>query len=311
MQLGKFVYDHVFKPTAGIRYKYDHFGLRGWYNYNKGENEMRNKASYLSPVKLITDENVLKLNYLTGKNYWHQTIFCIQSLVRHFGNNLLVNIYSDGTLTQAHNQIFKAYCPQLNLINEEEILENLNTILPVNKYPTLNFLRNWHPFYKRLIDIHCKLEWNIHLDSDMIFFKKPESLIELSNNKLAFYMQEQQGQSFFSDSPELLLKTLQIPTLASVNGGIIAFDGNKIDFDDFEYKSKVLLERYFNKGPGPMEQTLMSYILHTQSGIPLNNKDYKIYYDCKINHFDEATLRHYIFKAKLPYFTEEWKSIIR
>jgi len=122
-------------------------------------------------------------------------------------------------------------------------------------------------------------------------------------------MEEQSAISFFSDSPEALLSKLNIPTLHRVNGGIIAYDGSVIDYDQLEYTVKLLLDNYFEKGPGPMEQTLMSYILFTQNGTALNKNDYKIYYDKHIDYNDEAVLRHYIFKAKLPYFSSEWKKI--
>ncbi|TSD65868.1 hypothetical protein FFF34_000265 [Inquilinus sp. KBS0705] len=310
MSIGKLVYKYIFEPTAGIRYKFHHYGLKGWLDYELGVTAMKKAAIQLPAITLKPSVDCLTINYLTGQQYWYQTIFGIQSLINQYGTDLAINIYSDGSLQAEHYEALKNYCPQIVFVAEEEIIESLNAIIPANKYPKLNFLRNWSPFYKRMIDIHCKPQWGIHLDSDMLFLKYPTDLVELSKQKKAFYMEEYAGQSFFSDEPDSLLKNLNIPVIQSVNGGIIAYNGNTIDYDDLEYRTTQLLDTYFDKGPGPMEQTLMSYILATQNGIALNKNDYKIYYDNSINQQDDATLRHYIFKAKLPYFSDEWKKVI-
>jgi hypothetical protein len=311
MSLGKFVYRSFFKPTFWIRYQLYHFGIKNTYAYYFGEADMKKTALAMPSINLKPTTNALSINYLTGVHYWHQTIFGIQSLVDQYGTDITIGIYSDGTLSPEIAQIFKNYCPQINLVTEEQILDALNTIIPAEKYPTLHFLRGWHPFFKRMIDIHCANDWSIHLDSDMLFFKYPEQLVNYSRKKKAFYMVEQAGQSFFCDDQDVLLNDMDIPTLQGVNGGVIAYSGTVIDYDNLNFKAKQLLEKYFNKGPAALEQTLMSYILSTQNGMPLSGDEYKIYYDKKVDDLDNAALRHYIFKAKLPYYTTEWKKIAR
>jgi hypothetical protein len=309
MSLGKLVYKYLYAPTASIRYNLHHFGIKGWHAYKNGEKQMKVAAVNFPAINLQTADDVPVISYLTGEKYWHQTIFGIQSLVNHYGNNIGIDIYSDGSLTPPIIDTLKNYCPQIAIITEEQIMANLNAIIPADKYPSLHFLRSWSAFFKRMIDIHCKMQWAIHLDSDMLFFKYPDDLTDFSKQKKAFFMQEQMNASYFVDDSEVLLKKYDIPTLQNVNGGIIAYDGSVVDYQRLEHIAKLLLENYFHQGPARIEQTLMSYILAMQNGTPLNKTDYKIYYDSAVDDNDNATLRHYIFKAKLPYFSAEWKTI--
>jgi len=310
MTLGKVFYKCFFEPTFPIRYNLTHFGLKGWYNYALGENMMKKTALNFPEIKLADNPTpAFSVNFLTGVNYWHQTLFCIQSLINQYGLNLSIQIYSDGTISKKIHDIFKNYCPQITVFSEEQIIEVISKIIPSGKYPSLNFLRNWHPFFKRIIDIHCNAGWNLHLDSDMLFLKYPSDLINFSTNRIAVFMEEQMDYSYFVDDSKVLLQKYNIATLPKVNGGIIGYDGNLLDYDDLENKSKILLENYFDKGPAKIEQTLMSYILCKQNAVPLNKSEYKIYYDQKIGSENE-TLRHYIFKAKLPYLQTEWKKVV-
>jgi hypothetical protein len=309
MTIGKLAYKYFFKPTLPMRYNLKHFGLMGCLAYRKGEAEMKSAALNLPPIDLQLQGDTLPISFLTGRNYWHQTIFCIQSLTKQCGVNFSIKLYSDGSIDKQTEQYFKAFCPKISIIAEDQLLDSLNTFIPQNKYPLLHFIRNWSPFFRRMIDIHCKPEWNIHLDSDMIFTGYPTDLINYAKNKSAFYMEERDDKCFFSDSSGILLSKHNIKTIERVNGGVIAYDGNVIDYDALEHVTKILLDNYFEIGPGPMEQTLMSHILSTQSGKPLNPEVYKIlYYDEQITTGREA-LKHFIFKAKLPYFSREWKKI--
>ncbi|UOE48324.1 hypothetical protein MTO98_28345 [Mucilaginibacter sp. SMC90] len=311
MSLGKIAYKYFFKPTFSLRYHFSHFGLWGWLNMQRGEQQMKKAALKLSPVNLSADK-ALEVSFLTGANYWHQTIFCAHTLAGYLGGRLGIRLYSDGTLTDEHIGYINKVLPGVEAISERQVLQHLDTVLPNHKYPTLRHLRNWHPFFRRLIDIHTSPSWTIHMDSDMIFFGKPDQILEAYQQKRAVYMKEQLANSYFVDSEQVLRDKYGINCIKSVNGGIIAYDNDKIDYADLEEKAKLLLQHYPNAGPAQVEQTLMSYVLHQQNAGALDEKLYSIFYDSKPGFDNQKNIvRHYIFKAKLPYFTAEWKKVIR
>lgn len=306
MSLGKIAYKYFFKPTFSVRYHISHFGLRGWLNMRRGEQQMKKAALKLPPVNLSADK-ILNVSFLTGANYWHQTIFCAYTLVGYLDGRVGIKLYSDGTLTDEHIGFINKVLPGIEAISEKQVLQHLDVALPQYKFPTLRHLRNWHPFFRRLIDIHTAPSWTIHLDSDMIFFGKPDQILEAYQRKTALYMKEQLANSYFVDNEDTLRDKYSINCIKSVNGGIIAYDNDRIDYLDLEEKAKLLLHHYPQAGPAQVEQTLMSYVLYQQTAAALDEKAYTIFYDDRPDLSGQQIVRHYIFKAKLPYFTTEWK----
>ncbi|MEN0054042.1 MAG: hypothetical protein AAGC65_10245 [Mucilaginibacter sp.] len=291
-----------------IRYYIGHFGLIGSYNMERGERQMRKSALKLPPINLSVNKT-LEVNYLTGALHWHQTIFCAYTLAKHLDGKVGIKLYSDGTLTDEYIDYIKKALPGVEAVSETEVVRQLDIVLPEDSFPTLRYLRNWHPFFRRLIDIHTSPSWAIHLDSDMIFFDKPVQILDAYQRKTALYMKEGLTDSYFVDNEELLRDKYGIDCIKSVNGGIIAYDNNKVDYADLEAKAKLLLEQYPNAGPAQVEQTLMSYVLYQQNALPLDERTYTIFYDDKPDLTQPQIVRHYIFKAKKPYFTSEWKTV--
>jgi hypothetical protein len=309
MTLGKIAYKYFFKPTLTARYHISHFGLLGWLNMKRGEQQMKKAALKLPPIHLSTDK-ILEVSYLTGAKYWHQTIFCAYTLAGYLDGQLGVKLYSDGTLTNEHIDFINRAFPGVEVITKKQMLQHLAAVLAQHTFPTLRYLRNWHPFFRRLIDIHTDPSWTIHLDSDMIFFGKPGQILEAYQHKTAVYMKEQLASSYFVDSEDVLRDKYDINCIKSVNGGIVAYDNNRVDYTDLEEKAKLLLQHYPHAGPAQVEQTLMSYVLYHQTAAALDEKTYTIFYDDKPVLSSSQIVRHYIFKAKLPYFTTEWKKAI-
>ncbi|MGN8059078.1 hypothetical protein ACTJKN_22515 [Pedobacter sp. 22163] len=310
LQLGKFLYRLYFQPTLKYRYNITHFGFRGWFKMHQGEKAMKKAALKLrNQLQKPLYQNI-ELNFLTGKNYWHQTIFCIESFIKSYGNNIAVKIYSDGSINKEITTIFKKYCNEIIIVKDEEIKEKLNEVLPVSMFPTLNYLRNWHPFFRRLIDIHAESSWKIHLDSDMLFLKLPTEIFEAYTNKSAIYMFEQLNSSYFVDDSKIIKDKFGIDLVEKVNGGVVAYNGSLVDYVDLEKVAKTLMINYSKASPAEIEQTLMSYLLYKQNAFGLNKHEYKIYYESEHIDLKDNTLRHYIYKAKYAYLTAEWKKLV-
>ncbi len=275
----------------------------------RGEQQMKKAALKLPPVNLSSNK-VLQVSFLTGAKYWHQTIFCAYTLACYLDGQLGIKLYSDGTLTDEHIGFINKILPGVEAISEQQVLKHIDVVLPQHQFPILRHLRNWHPFFRRMVDIHTSPSWAIHMDSDMIFFGKPDQILETYQRKTAVYMKEQLANSYFADSEEVLRDKYHINCIKRVNGGIIAYDNNRVDYVDLEEKAKLLLHHYPQAGPAQIEQTLMSYVLYHQNAKALDGKLYSIFYDEKPNLSSQQIVRHYIFKAKLPYFTTEWKKAV-
>ncbi len=309
MTAGQLLYKYLFKPTLPLRYNLTHFGLAGYLHMARGERAMKKAAARLRPITLTADV-LLECSYLTGKKYWHQTIFCACSLARALQGRVKIKIYSDGTLTARHAAVLKTVLKNVILIYPEEVEQQLQQKLPQDHFPALHFLRNWHPFFKRIIDIHCTPGWSMHLDSDMLFLNYPGELVEAYQNKAAVYMKESMPESYYVDQESALQEKYGISCVNHLNGGIVAYDNDRVDYADLEQKAQLMIDRYLPQGPARVEQTLMSYMLYRQNATALAEALYTIYYDADIQTNAQQAVRHYIFKAKLPYLHTEWKALL-
>jgi len=309
MTIGKLIYNSIYKPTGWIRYYLGHFGIRGWFDLVSGEKKMVRAARKQKPIHLSASDGVITFSFLTGKRYLHQTIFCIKSLDSLLFGQFKADIYSDGSLKADDIAELQQIIPESNIFSGEMMDKRLEELLPSARYPTLRWLREWHPFFRRMLDIHTQPGWSIHLDSDMIFFKKPERLLTAFDRKEAIYMKEQLEHSFFADDEDILSERYQIFCIRLINGGIVAYDNDLVDYDDLEMKATVLLKAYPHTSAARVEQTLMSYLLFKQNALPLPEKEYVINYDSNPDIKGGEVVKHYIFKAKLPYFKSEWKQV--
>jgi len=308
---GKLLYRLFYQPTLKYRYNLTHFGLRGWFKMHQGEKAMKKAALNLSPVNL-TNDYILEVSYLTGKNYWHQTIFCAYSLAMQVDGRLKVNIFSDGTLSGAQCNAIKRALNNVYIVDQNEISEQLKAKLPEHAFPTLNYLRKNNPFFRKLVDMRLNADYIIQLDSDMLFFNRPHKLIDDFKTEDFSFMQDMIESSYYVLPEKQISAELGITVKEKINSGILAYDSSKIDWPFVEKTCKYLLSKIESISPPMLEQTINAIIISILEGTPLDNA-YKILYDDGDEKKMETTdiVRHYIYKAKYVYLTAEWKKLTR
>lgn len=306
MTLGSIVYKLVFKPTFKIRYHISHFGLKGWYRLYKGERQMKKAAMSLPPVTLSAN-HLLEVSYLTGSRYWHQTIFCAYSLAKILNGRVRINIYSDGTLSPVHTDFITKALPNVIIINPGDLRRQIEEILPEKEFPLLRALREKNAFFRKLVDMRINDRYIIQLDSDMLFFNEPEDLIRAYSNDENYFMQDTIPASYYVLPEDIISKDLNIPICEKINSGILAYNSSKIDWHLVERTCAYLMQNSPDVHPPMFEQTLNAIIISWLGGKPLKPA-YRILYADKGEEISSSDIvRHYIFKAKLPYFTTEWR----
>jgi len=309
MTLGSIIYNLFFEPTLKIRYYIGHFGLMGWYRLHSGEKQMKKSAASLPPITLYED-HLLEVSYLTGANYWHQTIFCAYSLARILNGRVRINIYSDGTLTSELVGFIKKALPNIIIVNQDELLKQIDNILPRKDFPQLRALREKNAFFRKLVDMRVNGRYIIQLDSDMLFFNNPELLISAYRDDENYFMQDTIPASYYVLPEDAISKELNIPIYEKINSGILAYNSAKIDWNFVERTCAYLIQNAPDVHPPMFEQTLNAIIISWLDGKPLK-PEYRILYADKGEETKSSdVVRHYIFKAKMPYFTSEWKAVL-
>ena len=255
-------------------------------------------------VKVQTpDSSLYTLNvcFLTGKKYWHQTVFCALSLQKFTDHPVHFTFYDDGTFTETLIQKYQQQIPNSTFIPLKQIEENLNVFLPIKKYPYLNHKRQIYKHIRKLTDIHAgNTGWHLVLDSDMLFWKEPTQLVQwLKNPTQPFYMVDI-ANAYGFPVPEM--EKLANTTIADkINVGLIGLKSEGIDFDKLEYWAKTL-ENNFGKSYF-LEQALTAMLIGSQICEVANPQEYIVYPTQQQVENKVGTLHHYVDVSKKWYFT--------
>lgn len=307
--IGKLVYKYFFAPTLPIRYHLKHFGLPGWLRLANGEKEMKSAAQKLPPITLSEDFQ-LECSYLTGEKYWHQTIFCAYSLAKVMQGRVRINIYSDGTLSSERINLFKKVLKGVCIVSPNDMQNLIDTTLPIAQYPSLRHLREVSPFFRKLIDMRLNNRYVVQLDSDMLFFNFPATLVEGFKTGASYFMEDKMEASYYVLPEEQIASQFGLEMKQKINSGILAYNSACIHWDFVEMVCTYFLENVPVIHPPLLEQTINAIIVSQLGAQPLNPQ-YNILYNNKNNPTSaDDVVRHYIFKAREFYQHTEWKKVI-
>ena len=248
-----------------------------------------------------------EIYYLSGHRFAYQTAFCAGSFGRHAGQAMRVVVVDDGTLTDTQIQLLHRFLPGLRLIGQAEVMDSLETRLPVRKYPELRRRRLVYPHLRKLTDIHALGEsWKLVLDSDMLFHNKPNFLIQwLTAPERPCHMVDRADAYGYSLH---LLHRLSGGKLAHrVNVGVCGLNSGAIDWDKLEYWCRQMIAcegtHYL------MEQALVAMSIAGKQCAVAPADQYVVAPSREEAERPTAVLHHYTAESKAWYFRFAWRHV--
>lgn len=301
--VGRWLWRNVYAPTANIRWLTG-WGLRGGCAYLAGNVAMRRATARLpaQPAK----PGALDCVFMTGRRHWHLTAFCAYSLSRVLPQGIRPTMYDDGSLEPRAIATLKRIFPRARIVSIRESEEQLEARLPANRFPLLR-IASRNTMMRKLTALRAgSTTWQLYLDSDMLFFDRPNFLEQHAAVHRPCYMYDH-GDGFYVRTPEELSRITGDPVPARVNAGIVGLDDAQIDWERVEswcghFRSEELSSLLF-------EQTLTAMILGGLEPRPAPAEDYAIVYQAGAR-FPRATLLHYLYRSKLDYVTREWRRVL-
>ncbi|MDF9798361.1 hypothetical protein OKW21_003624 [Catalinimonas alkaloidigena] len=307
--LGKILYKTYYQPK-GVVEKTIQQGIYNTWQINRGKDEMRKASETLQQV-IHEDQpldNLSEVSFLTGAKFWFMTAFCAYSLSRVSEKNIKFIFYDDGTLNKDIQQKIKSQFPLSEVVDHHQINERLATSLPESKYPFLHYKRRVYPHIKKLTDVHAGTSgFKLLLDSDMIFLKKPVTMMEwLLQPSGPFYIVDRVHSYYYSDQIMERLAGFNIPP--KVNVGAIGLKSDLINWDQIEYWAKHMEEQ---EGSNYLlEQALTAMIVADKHCVVGALKDYIVMPTLEEVNCKQGTLQHYVADSKEWYFRHAWRSLI-
>ncbi|TWR25191.1 glycosyl transferase [Mucilaginibacter pallidiroseus] len=290
-------------PLSKYKDKMRFGGRQAYQKMLNGQQAMKAASKSLPPITSYT--NGLPIYFLTGSNYIHQTLFCIQSLANCCADKFKFILVDDGTLDAPLISRINQQLPCASIITSTQIQANLEKVIPKINFPVIHKKREVYPHLKKLTDIHsiAENEWKLVLDSDMLFWQRPDDLISwLNAPEVPIHMIDCVESYGY---PTNLMQELcgeKVPQLLNV--GAIGLKSGSIEWQQVE---QWILELEAKEGASYyLEQALTAMLIGAKPSCVLNANKYKVNPATLI---DGSTLHHYVDLSKSIYFLEAWKKI--
>ena len=139
----------------------------------------------------------VEVHSLVCHRHIHLYILAIKSFLR-FYKDISVIVHDDGSLSNEDIELLKSHIKGTKIIDKKNAREKVKKAL--KNFPNCQKYRNKHIIAKQLFDysLISKSDKIISLDSDILFLKRPERIIEwISNSKketLCLYEENPTGQ---------------------------------------------------------------------------------------------------------------------
>ena len=279
----------------------------------QGCHEMIEAAKYLPPSKPSKPDTSYEVHFLTGANYWYQTLFCAWSLQENAPVRITPIVHDDGTLQDDHIKHLRRVIPWIRIVGHSEIERELDCHLPRARFPELRARQLTYPHLRKLTDIHCgRRGWTLVLDSDMLFFREPGFLLDwLAAPQRTCHMRD--AAPAYGYSARLMEELAGHPIPPFVNVGFCGLRSDDIEWDDVERWCKELVARegmsYF------LEQAITAMLVAGKPRAEASPTDYRVLPDLNEGSAPSAgaaplcrRIQTIIFPARLAARSEASKS---
>lgn len=257
-----------------------------------------------------TDAKTLDIHFLTGKKFWYQTCLCAYSMSQYSGDvKLRPVIYDDGSLQKRHQDKILDLFPAAKIVLKHEIEEYIDKYLPESKFPYLRERRLNYPNIRKLTDIHVNSQgWKLVLDSDMLFFRTPDVLLNwLKSPHEPCHMVD--VETSYGYTYNLMASLAQAEITDRINVGICGLKSEDIDWEQLEYWCKTMIEQegnsYFQ------EQALIAMLMAGKPCTVVSSSDYIVMPEKAEVIQPKAILHHYVADSKPWYFRYAWKQVLK
>jgi hypothetical protein len=303
--LGRAAYTLWHQPRALLNQSRRAGGpVHQWLNA-RGQRAMLAAAGEL-PVLRAPLLEAPELAFLTGRRFWYQTAFCLHTLQAHTQRSFRAAIHDDGSLDEDSIAQLRHLFPHVEVHRRPDNDARMAELLPPSKFPTLHGeRRRAYPNFLKLTDVHAgRAGWRLVLDSDMLFFRRPEFLLAwLAAPDRPLYLLDV-GDAY--GYPLTAMSALAGATVPSrVNVGFCGLNSSEMDWDRLEHWARTLLHEHGSHYY--LEQALSAMLFAGGPGAAAPANDYKVMPTDDECRAPTAVLQHYVDTSKRGYFRHAWR----
>lgn len=226
---------------------------------------------------------------LLGHNNLDFSIECLQSFLRHSCQDIYLQIFEDGTITEADEQQLLHSLKNSVVVKKKERDLKLEHLLA--NYPACQQYRNSTNYAQKIFDMMLYDDNDVfYIDSDIYFLKR--FLLPEMNGIPVFMADTQNAYSF---TPVDLFK-INIPVFPNVNSGMFYFPQSLFSLPFIE---SLLTNKVINKGVKKgipwLEQTIWSFMAAKSKSINYFNSKQVIMADFTLKTDADTVAIHLVY----------------
>lgn len=244
-----------------------------------------------------------EIHLLTSAWDWDLALWAVGSFYHWTQVDWPLVVHDGGGMRPEWFAIFKKLFPNCRVIHAVEADFFVNSFLTNKGLSATIHARTNYNLMRKVIDtaVACQSDRYILLDSDVLFFRQPNQILDLvksKNDRIHLLRDYQDSYSIDSETANHELKMI-LPPL--INTGLAVIPRNTIDFD--------AMEGIFSKGVLPLnkdgfaEQTLLA-LLAGRNGYDYFPCDYEVVTKPLVSYDMAGTFRHYVGPVKKLFFDE-------
>lgn len=305
--LGRIAYHAWFRPKAELRDLWLDGGPFERRRTEAGRREMIAAARRLEPPG--GDGPPLVVHVLTGARYWHQTAFCLVSLARAAGRPVHPVVHGDGSLAPDERALLAGLFPDGRFEPDGEREARIERALPAARYPALRARRADFALLRKLTDVHAgRSGWSLFLDSDLLFFRRPDVLLAWHDAPTRPLRGEDLDNAY-GYPLDALAALAGRPVPERVNTGTLGLRSEEVDWDLLERSCRTLEARF---GPHYYEeQALVAVLLAGRDCVVPPPEDHVLLPRPPEALACRAVMHHYVAHSKRWYYQHNWRRFVR
>jgi hypothetical protein len=173
----------------------------------------------------------IPIHVLTGRDDWLLACWMLASWFHTTAQNWRIVIHDDGQLPPEALPAFRAMIPGLTHISAAD--SDRAVLASLASHPACHDYRQAHPLARKIFDIPALTDAPrfIILDSDVLFFRKPDVILRWSAEPTGETWFNEDVRENFPLPPEEAREKLGIAIWPRVNSGLCLIDRAAIDLD--------------------------------------------------------------------------------